>query len=56
MSTIIHITKEVIESQHLGDVFLICVEKNGGITIEPNNKEEKTKLWEFMIEEDIRTK
>ena len=36
MSTIINITKEVIESQHLGDGFSICVENNGRITIEPN--------------------
>ncbi len=44
MSTIINITKEVIESQHLGDGFSICVEKNGRITIEPTRLSENAEV------------
>ncbi len=53
MSTIINITKEVIESQHLGDGFSICVEKSGRITIEPTKLNDEVEAFNEINPNDV---
>lgn len=53
MTTIINITKEVIESQHLVNGFSVCVDDKGSIIISPMEKKNPREGWEEMIKADI---
>ncbi len=50
-TTIINITKEVIESQQLVNGFSVCVDDKGAIIIAPNNGKNPREGWAEIIKQ-----
>ncbi len=52
--TIINVTKEVIEEQHLNNGFSVQVMEDGAIFIKPIQKSKARENWATQIDKDIQ--